>query len=109
MTNTHSKARTAKRLITLGLMSGTALIAAPTLVFAQDEETSSSGRRDEIVVTATRREQSVTDVPYNITAVGGDAIEAAKTFDDAELLRSVPGVGVIDRGARNAERNAADP
>jgi len=57
---------------------------------------------DELVVTATRREQSVLDVPYNITAVSGASIEAAKMTDSAELMRTIPGVAVVDRGYRNA-------
>ncbi|WP_411815907.1 TonB-dependent receptor [Hyphococcus sp. DH-69] len=84
----------------LALMGSSALTGMLTPAFAQENE--DTAKRDVITVTATRREQSVTDVPYNITAVSGDAIDAAKTFDSAELLRSVPGVGVVDRGARNS-------
>lgn len=90
-----------ERALLLALMSGTALGGGVLPAVAQEEDSGAS-RRDEITVTATRREESVTDVPYNITAVSGAAIEAAKTFDDAELLRSIPGVGVVDRGARNS-------
>ncbi|MDP1631685.1 MAG: TonB-dependent receptor [Caulobacter sp.] len=56
---------------------------------------------DELVVTATRREQSVLDVPYNISAVSGAAIEKAKILDTTELMRGIPGVSVVDRGYRN--------
>lgn len=55
----------------------------------------------EIVVTATRREERVLDVPYNISAVSGQAIDQAKVQSSAELLRTVPGVSVVDRGYRN--------
>ncbi|MFA7263449.1 MAG: TonB-dependent receptor [Caulobacter sp.] len=55
----------------------------------------------EVVVTANRREQSVLEVPYNISAVSGDAIEDGKMLDAAELMRGVPGVSVVDRGYRN--------
>ncbi|MEM8696681.1 MAG: TonB-dependent receptor [Pseudomonadota bacterium] len=58
--------------------------------------------RNVIVVTATRREENITDVPYNISAVSGDTIEAARIYDEAELLRSVPGVSVVDRGPRSS-------
>lgn len=84
----------------LVLMSGTALAGTlPAVAAAQEDEPTI---RDTIVVTATRREETVSDVPYNISAVGGEAIEDAKIFDEAELLRSVPGVAVVDRGARNS-------
>ena len=56
---------------------------------------------EEIVVTASRREQNILDVPYNITAVSGEDIAASITLDNAELLRSVPGVGLVDAGPRN--------
>jgi iron complex outermembrane receptor protein len=57
---------------------------------------------DEIVVTATRRATSVLDVPYNISAVSGESIEARKVLDSAELMRGIPGVSVVDRGYRNS-------
>ncbi len=83
----------------------TALIA-PTLVFAQDENSEKKvGETTElapITVTAQGREENILNVPYNISAVSGDAIEEANILDTAELMRSVPGVGVIDRGARNS-------
>lgn len=92
-----------KNVMMMSLLCGTALSTLPTGVMAQSSTDNASPRvRDEITVTATRREQSVTDVPYNISAVSGASIEAAKTYDSAELLRSIPGVGVVDRGARNS-------
>ena len=57
---------------------------------------------DEIVVTARRRSESVLDVPYNISVVSGQSIEDDHVLDAAELMRSVPGVSVVDRGDRNA-------
>ncbi len=55
-----------------------------------------------VTVTAQGREQDILDVPYNISAVSGDAIEQASILDTAELMRNIPGVGVVDRGARNS-------
>jgi outer membrane receptor protein involved in Fe transport len=56
----------------------------------------------EVVVTATRRSERVLDVPYNISAVSGSDIEKNKVADNTELMRSVPGVAVVDRGYRNS-------
>ncbi len=64
---------------------------------AQDEK-----EVEEIVVTANRREQSINDVPYNISAVSGDFLVKAQITDTAELMRSIPGVAVVDRGHRNS-------
>ncbi|ROR99945.1 outer membrane receptor protein involved in Fe transport [Sinobacterium caligoides] len=56
---------------------------------------------EEVVVTATARAQSVEDIPYNISAVSGSDIEKANIIDAAELMKSVPGVAVVDRGYRS--------
>lgn len=86
----------------VALMSTTALsgVVAPSAV-AQDASADDI-TFEEIMVTATRRAQSVQDIPYNISAVSGAAIEAAKVVDASELLRSIPGVADSDKGARNA-------
>lgn len=56
----------------------------------------------EIVVTARRRAENILDVPYNISAVSGATIEQNHVLDAAELMRSIPGVSVVDRGDRNS-------
>ena len=55
-----------------------------------------------VIVTALRREQDILDVPYNISSVSGDEIALRQMFDSPELLRSVAGVTVVDRGPRNS-------
>jgi iron complex outermembrane receptor protein len=57
---------------------------------------------EEVVVTATRREERVVDVPYNISAISGASIEGQGIVSSADLLRGVPGVNVVDRGYRNS-------
>ena len=87
------------------LLAGTAL-TTPVLISATAQEAASEtervSRQKTVTVTATRRSESLTDVPYNISAVSGDDLEASNILDEAELLRSVPGVAVVDRGARNS-------
>jgi len=80
-----------------GALAGSA--APVALAQSVDAE---SGLLDEIIVTASRREQSIQDIPYNISAVDGNTIEDQNMADTAELMRSVAGVSVIDRGYRNA-------
>ncbi|MBO9601172.1 MAG: TonB-dependent receptor [Novosphingobium sp.] len=55
---------------------------------------------DEIVVTAGRRAQSLSDVPSNISAVTGDMLEKAGVSDVNSLTRLVPGVVMLDEGPR---------
>lgn len=56
---------------------------------------------EEIQVTATRRSQSVQDIPYNISAMSGELLELQDVVNQYDLLRSMYGVTVIDRGYRN--------
>lgn len=85
--------------ILLGGVSLAAVLSAPAL--AQDAA-GQIAEDETITVTATRRAEDILDVPYNITAVTGAQIEEARMRDSIELLRSVPGVSVVDRGERNA-------
>ncbi|MBX3431155.1 MAG: TonB-dependent receptor [Hyphomonadaceae bacterium] len=85
--------------VLLGGASFAAVLTAPA--FAQ-EGAPVVDETDTITVTATRRSEDILDVPYNITAVSGQQIEEARMRDSTELLRSVPGVSVVDRGERNA-------
>lgn len=71
-------------------------------IAAQTQSAARPSQIEEIVVTATRREQSVLDVPYNISAISGAALESLQITDAADLMRNVTGVGVVDRGYRNS-------
>jgi outer membrane receptor protein involved in Fe transport len=61
----------------------------------------SSGHLEEVVVTATRRETKIEDVPYNITALGGKEIEQLNIVDLSKLTRSIAGLQITDRGPRD--------
>jgi outer membrane receptor protein involved in Fe transport len=84
----------------LAIAIGGILAGASPLAGAQTADTG-AGVIEEIVVTATRREQSILDVPYNISAVSGSTIEDAQIIDNMELMREVAGASVVDRGYRN--------
>ena len=70
------------RKLTLPLAVSTALIG--TQAIAQTLE--------EVVVTATKREQSVMDVPLAITALSGDFIMSTNLNDVKDLIAYTPGV-----------------
>jgi outer membrane receptor protein involved in Fe transport len=80
---------------------GTAIAGASPMAIAQSADTD-SGLFEEIIVTATARESSVQDIPYNISAMSGSAIEQLNIVNQYDLLRSMHGISVIDRGYRNA-------
>ena len=71
-------------------------------LLAQESDEDASNEIEEVVVTATSRETSVFEVPYNISAVTGSEINSKGIQDTAELLRGFAGISTIDRGSRNA-------
>jgi len=96
MTIAGSK-RLAMRLVGLpALLSGASLWAvaahaeAPT---ATEELTA-----NEIVVTASRREQSLVEVPSAVTAVSGDVLNERGLTDIRDFAALVPGFSLDDRG-----------
>jgi iron complex outermembrane recepter protein len=78
------------------------LAAAAQSALAQ----SAPGALEEIVVTATRREESVIAVPYNISAISGRDISAAGITDLQGLERIIPGLIIPDLGARGNSMNS---
>ncbi|MBN8429324.1 TonB-dependent receptor [Microbulbifer salipaludis] len=78
-------------------ISAGTLASIPQIALAQ-----STDAIEEVIVTATRRAQSVQDIPYNISAVSGDELEASQVTDSAEMMRSIAGLTVVDRGYRNS-------
>jgi outer membrane receptor protein involved in Fe transport len=55
---------------------------------------------EEIVVTASRRETTVQELPFNIAAVSGDTLEQQRLTNLTELSRWVPGLTVVEQGPR---------
>ena len=53
---------------------------------------------EEIKVTAQRREQSIQDIPYNISAFGDEYLEATRAFSLGDVSRLVPGMSFKDQG-----------
>ncbi len=87
----------------LYLTSSLPVLAASSLFIgaaqAQDGE-EAAPTDDTIVITATRREETVQTAPINIAAVGVQQIEEQGLDDLAELLAYVPGINIVDRGGR---------
>jgi iron complex outermembrane receptor protein len=72
-------------------------LALPAPALAQEGGTY---QQDVITVTATRRSETVQDVPLNIAAIGGAQIEQQGFDELADVLAYVPGINIVDRGAR---------
>lgn len=79
-----------------------------TLGYAQAETRKVDAAKDRtqsvetITVTAQGRKEDALKIPYNISAISGEDLEDRKIVDQTELLRSVVGASVVDRGYRNS-------
>ena len=86
---------------TLVLFSGLAAVAAS----AQESAISGSSAEDavieQIIVTATRREESVTDVPLAVSAYDAERIEVSRVTDIMELMRVAPSFHVASGQAES--------
>lgn len=67
-------------------------------VAAQDADGSTDENIAEVIVSSTRRDMQVQDVPISITAVGGEAAETLGLENLDELAAVVPGLSMIDSG-----------
>jgi len=61
---------------------------------------------EEVIVTAQRREQSVIDVPYSISVIGGEMIKNAGAANADDVLRMIPGLA-FDNGGTKQQLNSS--
>ena len=80
----------------LAALLGIAILCGSSTLLAQEED---DQEIEVIVVTAQKREQSVLEVPFSISAVSQDEIEAAGVNSMADIFRRVPSLAIIDQGA----------
>lgn len=96
MSHRQSK-RQRRQVVRAGLGIGLALGATP---FALADETTTTASIEEVVVTATRRATSVTEVPYNISAMSGTELEERGVASLSDLMHQIPGLSFTDAGAK---------
>jgi iron complex outermembrane recepter protein len=79
-------------------------LASTAPVFAQTAGNVAAGNieLDEIIVSAQRRDQRITDVPYNITAVGSENLTASGVTSGNDLTKVVAGLGNFASGPADA-------
>jgi outer membrane receptor protein involved in Fe transport len=75
-------------------------LAAPGLTPRAQEAAAADQPLETIVVTASRREVNVQDIPFNIVALGADAIDELRITDLNTFSRAVPGLYVAYQGPR---------
>jgi len=101
------------RASTLHAMPVLLLAAATTQVLAQSTpaaappasaSTSASPRQavelDRVVVTATRRETTAAEIPYNIQVVTAETLQNIGASSLSDFVRTIPGMSFTDSGAR---------
>jgi iron complex outermembrane receptor protein len=79
----------------------TTALVTPAAAWAQDAAEADAGGLEEIVVTAQKRAESLSDVPISIAAVGGDDIEEKGTANLEQLSSSVPNLRITQTGIAN--------
>ena len=72
------------------------------LMYGEAGLAQSENKLEEVIVTATSRQEAIEDIPYNISAMQGSELVDQQIKDQAELLRAMSGVSVVDRGYRNS-------
>ncbi|MFI4890469.1 MAG: TonB-dependent receptor, partial [Steroidobacterales bacterium] len=86
----------------LGAAISLAMLASAGAGAAADKPdetgTASAGGLEEIVVTATRREENISKVPISITALSQDAMDQKGIRDFSDMVRFVPGVSIDTTG-----------
>lgn len=88
-------------LLLCGLALSAIILTTPAPVFSAEDVESETNKTDEttmteVVVTATRYEERESTVPANITVITEEDIRNSTAQNVAELLRSQPGVNVVD-------------
>ncbi|MBY0304644.1 MAG: TonB-dependent receptor [Sphingomonas sp.] len=95
-----------RRAALLGSLSALALFATPAMA---QEATPDSTATDQayadadIVVTAQKREQNLSDVPAAIQAISGDTLERRGTKDLTQLVEFIPGASIVSKAAPGFE------
>lgn len=89
------KVQSLRNAVMVSLLAGTTVVWGGA-VFAQEDLQEFA--LDDMVVTATRTESKMVDVPVNATVISAEKIADRHYLDVADALKDVPGATVIDSG-----------
>lgn len=89
------------RIIPTGIAVSVALLISSGQVVAQDGTTASAqAMLEEVIVTARRREESLTDLPLSVAAITADTMQAQGIYDIMDVSDFVPNVNFTHTGRR---------
>lgn len=95
------KVQSLRNAVVVSLLAGTTVVWGGT-VFAQ--ENLQEFALEDMVVTATRTESKIVDVPVNTTVISAEKIADRHYLDVADVLKDVPGATVMDTGVGAYEK-----
>lgn len=84
-----------RNAVMVSLLAGTTVVWGGIVFAAEDLQ---EFALDDMVVTATRTESKMVDVPVNATVISAEKIADRHYLDVADALKDVPGATVIDSG-----------
>jgi len=89
------------RLVILGGLGVVSLLGSPAPALSQSAPAADIGPLQEVVVTATRREESLSRVPISISALSQESIDARGIKDIQDIARFTPGLNVDKTGSND--------
>ena len=89
------KVQSLRNAVMVSLLAGTTLVWGGTAFAHEDLQ---EFALEDMVVTATRTESKMVDVPVNATVISAEKIADRHYLDVADALKDVPGATVIDSG-----------
>lgn len=95
------KVQSLRNAVMVSLLAGTTVVWGGT-VFAQEDLQEFA--LEDMVVTATRTESKMVDVPVNTTVISAEKIADRHYLDVADALKDVPGANVLDTGVGAYEK-----
>ena len=95
------KVQSLRNAVLVSLLAGTTVVWGGT-AFAQEDLQEFA--LEDMVVTATRTESKMVDVPVNTTVISAEKIADRHYLDVADVLKDVPGATVMDTGVGAYEK-----
>lgn len=95
------KIQSLRNAVMVSLVAGTTVVWGGTAFAAEDLQ---EFALDDMVVTATRTESKIVDVPVNTTVISAEKIADRHYLDVADALKDVPGANVLDTGVGAGEK-----
>ena len=104
--NSKTAPTNSRNKLYLSVLAGIISLSSTNILFAQDDEAYSDSVLEEVIVTATKRAESIQDVPLSIATLSGDDLQTMFSGGEDVLALSgrVPGLYAESSNGRSAPR-----